>query len=106
MPHHSASSARELQSILRLAKSGPVIVRFFRPGCPACDSIVGAWNDFVRLPQNAQRHFVSINVSDAQELAREMGIESIPTFVRFQSGRAAEISVGANMNAVKRMASH
>jgi thioredoxin-like negative regulator of GroEL len=96
--HFDISTIQELSAILKQSK-GKIIMRFYRPGCPACDSSTGSWMDMTLRPENRTScTFVSVNVLDNRPLSIAMKIESIPTFVCVQKGRKAIVLVGADMD--------
>lgn len=100
--HFDISSPQELMAILRQS-TGRVIMRYYRPGCPACDSSVGRWLEFVRRPDYHNVTFISANLEENAPLAREMGVDRIPTFICLCRGKPAVKSVGADMEGLRRL---
>ena len=71
----------------------PVVVDFWAPWCgpcralaPAIDSIAAKYAGKVKVGK--------LNIDDAQEIAAQFGINSIPRIFVFQSGTAREKIVG------------
>lgn len=100
--HYDISTPQELQAILRQA-SGRAVIRFYRPGCPACDGSVGTWLDFTRRPEHRSVTFVSANLDENGPLARAMGVDRIPTFVSVERHKNAVKLIGANTEALLRL---
>ena len=72
----------------------PVVVDFFAPWCGPCktlaprlDKLAGEFGDRIK--------FVSINLDQAQNLARELNVQGVPTLFFFGAdGKLADTSVG------------
>jgi thioredoxin 1 len=72
----------------------PVVVDFFAPWCGPCktlaprlDKLAGEFGDRIK--------FVSINLDLAQDLARELNVQGVPTLFFFSAdGTLADTSVG------------
>lgn len=101
--HFDISTIQELAAILKQSK-GKIVMRFYRPGCPACDSSTGSWMDLTLRPEHRTScTFVSANVLDNRPLSVAMKIESIPTFVCVRKGQRATTLVGADMEKLSQM---
>ena len=93
--HYDISTPQEFSAILKQSRLRTVI-RFYRPGCPACDASTGQWLNLVRDPKNVGTSFISAEVTDNSALARAMNVERIPTFISLERGRPAVILEGAD----------
>lgn len=100
--HHDISTPEELQAILRQT-NGRTIMRFYRHGCPACDSSVGQWLEFVNRPDYKCVTFISLNIDENVPLTKAMNVSLIPTFMMLQKGRPATILEGADMERLRRL---
>ena len=75
-----------------LEESKTVVVDFYADWCGPCKMISPVVEAVAK--ENEQAKFVKINVDDAQELAMEYNIMSIPTLVVIKNGEEVNRTVG------------
>lgn len=80
------------QEILR--SELPVLVEFGAEWCGPCKTVAPELEALAR-ELDGKAKIVSIDIDKAPLLAREMGIQSVPTFVVFHQGRPVNGKVGA-----------
>jgi thioredoxin 1/putative thioredoxin len=80
------------QEILR--SELPVLVEFGAEWCGPCKTVAPELESLA-LELDGKAKIVSIDIDQAPLLAREMGIQSVPTFVVFHQGRPVNGKVGA-----------
>lgn len=72
----------------------PVLVEFYASWCGKCAMMEDVVAEFAA--DNEGRVKVCLVDSDSEEsLAEELGVEKVPTFVVFRSGKAEGVAVGA-----------
>jgi len=59
-----------------------VVIEFMKPGCPPCVGFEPIYEKAARDHPNAA--FCRVDVTEEKALAREFGIESVPTLVLFR----------------------
>jgi thioredoxin 2 len=86
-------SAASFNALIRGA-SLPVLVDFWAPWCGPCRMVAP---EVAKLAQLATGELliVKVNTEDRQDIARSMGIQSIPTFAVFFRGREVNRTSGA-----------
>lgn len=77
-----------------LAADKPVLVDFFATWCGPC-KIMAPVIDEVAAEKAGAAYVYKLDVDEAQEVAAQYGIMSIPTLVLFENGQAKQQLVGA-----------
>ena len=72
----------------------PVLVDFWAPWCGPC-LMIGPMIEALAEERGEAIKVVKINVDESPDVARRMGIRSIPTVMVFSGGELAEMAVGA-----------
>ena len=72
----------------------PVLVDFWAPWCGPC-LMIGPVIEAVAEERGSSLKVVKVNVDESPDVARRMGIRSIPTVMVFSGGELAEMAVGA-----------
>lgn len=72
----------------------PLIVDFWAPWCAPCRMMAPVFEEAARRLEPRARP-IKINTEEAQGLAMQFGIRSIPTLVVFQNGRESGRTAGA-----------
>ena len=75
-----------------LEESKTVLIDFYADWCGPCKMLAPVLEEVAKENTNAK--FVKINVDDAQELAMEYNIMSIPTLVVIKNGKEVNRMVG------------
>lgn len=75
-----------------LNHEGTILVDFFAEWCGPCKMMEPVLNAFVSNPSGVK--VVKINVDEAQELAMEYNVMSIPTLYVFKGGKVVRQLVG------------
>lgn len=66
-----------------------VVVDFWAPWCGPCRNFTPIFEEASEKVGDAAE-FVKVNVDDHQEIARQYGIQSIPTVLYFKNGEVAD----------------
>jgi putative thioredoxin len=90
----NSSQAAFMADVVDGSRDVPVIVDFWAPWCGPCKQLGPMLEKAVREAKGAVR-MVKINVDEAQELAAQMRIQSIPAVYAFFQGRPVDGFVGA-----------
>ena len=85
-----ATEANFEQTVLR--SSEPVLVDFYADWCGPCQALAPVLKELAR--ENPQARVVKVNIDDAPDLAARYRVDSIPTVMVFQNGRATAHHVG------------
>lgn len=72
----------------------PVIVDFWAPWCGPCKMITPILEEIAKQREGLLR-VVKLNVDEAQQIAAEYSVRSIPTLMLFDKGSLVKTKVGA-----------
>jgi thioredoxin 1 len=72
----------------------PVLVDFWAPWCGPCIAVAPAVDELASDYEGRAR-VVKVNVDEAQDIAAEFNISSIPCFLVFKAGKVQSRTVGA-----------
>ena len=77
----------------QIAKDGLTLVDFWAEWCGPCKSMHPI---FTRLAKKYEHvSFARVNVDTNQNIAMKFGVQSIPTFIMFRSGKPIDKMIGA-----------
>lgn len=88
------SEATFMQDVVEVSQSQPVIVDFWAPWCGPCKTLGPMLEDAVKAAKGAVK-MVKINVDEAQMIAGQLQIQSIPTVYAFSGGQPIDGFQGA-----------
>lgn len=72
----------------------PIVIDFWAPWCGPCRNMKPIFEELAN-ELNEEYLFVSVNVDEGQQIAKEYGISSIPTFKIVKNGTVIETFVGS-----------
>jgi thioredoxin 1 len=81
-----------------LRSEQPVLVDFWAPWCGPC-LMLSPTVDAIAEARGGELKVVKVNVDESPEVARRMGIRSIPTLMVFNGGELREMAVGSRPKA-------
>ncbi len=76
-----------------LQSDKPVLVDFWAEWCGPCRMVAPVLDEIAE--ESGEVQIAKLNVDDHQELAMQYGVQSIPTFILFKGGEAADRIMGA-----------
>ena len=82
-----------------LVKEGVVFVDFWAPWCGPCRMLAPVIDELASDFEGKAK-ICKVNTDEAQDLAVEFGVRSIPTMVFFKDGQIKETLIGAQSKAV------
>ncbi|MEX0370064.1 MAG: thioredoxin [Tateyamaria sp.] len=88
------SEATFMQDVVEASQTVPVIVDFWAPWCGPCKTLGPMLEDAVKAAKGAVK-MVKINVDEAQMIAGQLRIQSIPTVYAFWQGQPVDGFQGA-----------
>ncbi len=89
----TANAPAATGSLASVAKSHPlVLVDFWAPWCGPCRSMMPT---IEYIEKKHDVYVMRVNVDDQPSLAREYGVQGIPTFLIFKDGKLVGREVGA-----------
>lgn len=93
---------KALETIADLATAikvpGGVVIDFGAPWCGPCRMIAPKFDELSL--QNPTIGFYSVNIDSAQEIAEQLQIASVPTFMFFYDGKYVSSVTGASLGAI------
>lgn len=89
-----SSEAEFMKDVIETSDTTPVIVDFWAPWCGPCKTLGPMLEDAVRAAKGAVK-MVKVNVDEAQMLAGQLRIQSIPTVYAFHKGQPVDGFQGA-----------
>ena len=78
-----------------LASEQPVLVDFWAPWCPPCRQLSPVIDELAE-DFRGQAKVGKLNIDDAQQLAANYSVHSIPSVLVFQNGEVVETLVGVH----------
>jgi len=94
---HNLTSKAEFEEAI--TKNDVVIMDFFATWCGPCKVIAPKVVEFSEKYPGA--YFTKLDVDELPDVAQELGISSMPTFVVFKGGEVVGQVVGANPSALE-----
>lgn len=77
---------RTHSTFLGIRKPRAVVYLFYRPGCPWCDKMKPAWDEFTRqAPFDISVE--KINVLEEKDLAESFGVNGVPHVVKVENDK-------------------
>ena len=89
-----ATEATFMADVVEASQTTPIIVDFWAPWCGPCKTLGPMLEDAVRAAKGAVK-MVKINVDEAQAIAGQLQIQSIPTVYAFFKGQPVDGFQGA-----------
>jgi thioredoxin 1 len=99
MPVIAIKSLAEFQQIINSGK--PVLIDFWAAWCGPCRAISPVLENLSDQGDYSGVEFYKVNVDEQTDIAQEVGIKAMPTFMLFQGGNKVKELVGANPQALQ-----
>ncbi|MFT7592915.1 MAG: putative thioredoxin [Paracoccaceae bacterium] len=91
------TEATFMADVIEASQDGPVIVDFWAPWCGPCKTLGPMLEDAVTAAKGAVK-MVKLNIDEAQNIAGQLQIQSIPTVYAFHKGQPIDGFQGAQPN--------
>jgi len=101
MTVHNVANREEFYKTIN--SNGVVVVDAFATWCGPCKAISPQIAKWSNAEEYKDVHFAKFDVDAVPDLAQELGISAMPTFLVFKDGEKADEFIGANPPALKRM---
>lgn len=82
-----------------IEKPDLTVVDFFATWCGPCKAIAPKIVEYSQ--EYEQVHFYKVDVDELPDVAQEMGVSAMPTFMLFKAGNKVAEIVGANSKAIE-----
>ncbi|ESK89058.1 thioredoxin [Moniliophthora roreri MCA 2997] len=101
MPVKPIESYDEFNKIINSGKV--VVIDFWATWCGPCKVISPIFEQLSNLPESADVEFYKVDVDTQTDIAAEVGIRAMPTFVAFRNGEKIQGQelIGANPTALQ-----
>jgi thioredoxin 1 len=96
---HYLQSLDEFKTVVEQSRSKLVVIDFTASWCGPCQFIAPHFEQLAK--ENPDVIFVKVDVDDAEDIARECGIRSMPTFQFYKGGKKVSEFSGADVNRIK-----
>ncbi|KAB8265166.1 thioredoxin-like protein [Aspergillus pseudonomiae] len=97
----SLQSHSEFQTLINSGQV--VIIDFWAPWCGPCRFISPVFEKLASDQAFSSIKFVKVNTDEQDDIATEVGIRSLPTFMVFQGGQQVDQLVGASPPALEQL---
>ncbi|XP_076016797.1 thioredoxin-like [Genypterus blacodes] len=92
---------KAFKAILKEAGGNLVAVDFTATWCGPCQRMTPVFIELESAPENKNVVFLKVDVDEADDIAAEYKIDSMPTFVFFKNGEEEERFSGASEQKLK-----
>ncbi|KAE8161564.1 thioredoxin-like protein [Aspergillus tamarii] len=100
MPHGKVVEVDNPVIFKALTSSGPVVIDFFATWCGPCKAVAPVVGKLSETYTNVR--FIQVDVDKNRQVAQEMNVRAMPTFVVFKDGKPyGDPIVGADMKALE-----
>ncbi|KAL2011951.1 hypothetical protein VTN00DRAFT_4669 [Thermoascus crustaceus] len=102
LPHHKKMAVKEITDLNEfqvIINSGkPAIFDFWAEWCGPCKAISPIFENFAASEEFTGVGFYKVDVDAAEQIAQEVGIRAMPTFMLFKAGEKVSDLTGAHPN--------
>ncbi|CEJ57158.1 hypothetical protein PMG11_05863 [Penicillium brasilianum] len=99
MPVEVIASKKDFLEKILDSDAGPIVLDAWAEWCGPCKAIAPKVEEFSYNYPGAK--FYKVNVDDVPDVAQELGIRAMPTFLFFNKGEKITEVVGANPHAIE-----
>lgn len=85
---------KEMNEFNEKISQGRVLVDFFATWCGPCKMLAPVLEDIDNKKEAGDLLIVKVDVDEAGEIAMKFGIQSIPTLILFENGKAINKALG------------
>jgi len=96
---HNLKAKADFDTTINPNSEGVVVLDAFATWCGPCKTIAPKLVEYSEKYTNAR--FVKLDVDEVSDVAQELGIRAMPTFIIFKNGEKVGEVVGANTKALE-----
>ncbi|KAG5643292.1 hypothetical protein DXG03_001219 [Asterophora parasitica] len=97
------TSYEQFQEIIN--SETPSVIDFWATWCGPCKMISPIFERFSNAPEFEGVKFFKVDVDAQEQIAQEVGVRAMPTFILFKDGKKVKDVVGANPQALQTLVS-
>ncbi|KAJ5921400.1 hypothetical protein N7466_009726 [Penicillium verhagenii] len=101
MPVTAINSFAQFREIIDSKE--PSVIDFWATWCAPCHMAAPAFAGYSEETAFAQVKFYKVDVDDQPEIASQLGIRSLPTFISFKGGEKIEEQANARPDVIKKV---
>lgn len=96
-------STEELRQVVESSgNAGVVLVDFYAQWCGPCRVIAPKLDDLAKNYAAEGVRIYKVDIEEVTSVTRDHGVQMMPTFIFFQSGKEVDRVIGADLNKLRR----
>jgi thioredoxin 1 len=89
--------SKSIEDLQEMIVNGPTAVKFWAPWCGPCRALSPTWRSIIpQLFRKYEVKGIDINTDEHQQIAINLGVQSLPCTILFKNGEQVERIVGSH----------